>query len=427
MNTTSMKPAKNYPEMVCRFIGPFVFYFIAMTAGRAQSFADSVAAKYPFIQSSLNKIGNDSIGLHSFYEKLYQLETKNLKKISIVHIGDSHIQADFFSGLLRQQLQATFGNAGRGLIFPYKVARTNEPSGFQTSTNLTWETKRNIFISNPLPIGISGITIKTMDSAAFINLTVLDQAGLDYGFTKLTVFHEKGPQAFDLMLYNGSEITGFINSNLLIGGPFCSAVNFDKPQKSIRLKMYKRDTLQNFAQIYGLLLENETPGILYNATGVNGAECRHITASKYFFDQLTLLVPDLVIVSLGTNEAYARGFDAGRFQMQLDSLAKQVKRAQPEAVLLFTTPADSYRKKYKNPDMRIARNTIIQYCEVNHFPYWDLYAIMGGFGSMAKWKAKNLSAPDKVHFSRAGYELQGKLMYSAFINGYNNFKKRQHP
>jgi lysophospholipase L1-like esterase len=278
-----------------------------------------------------------------------------------------------------------------------------------------------------LPIGIGGITIKTMDSAAYINLTLQDQSGLDYGCTKMTLFHEKGPQAFDFMLYDGPDILGFINSNLLIGGPFSSTINFDKPQKRIRLKVYKRDSLQNFAQVYGLLLENEQPGILYNATGVNGAECRHCSASKYFFDQLSLLSPDLVIISLGTNEAYPRGFDADHFQVQLDSLAKQVKRANPEAALLFTTPADSYRKKYKNPDMKSARNTIIQYCETNHFAYWDLYAIMGGYGSMAKWKAKNLGAPDKVHFSRGGYELQGKLMYSALKNGYNNFKKRQHP
>jgi lysophospholipase L1-like esterase len=421
-----MKPAKNCHEMVRKSIGLFIFFSFCMAYGKAQTYADSIVAKYPFIKPSLNKIENDSVALHPFYEKLYQLEAKNQNKISILHIGDSHIQADFFSGMLRQQLQTVFGNAGRGLIFPYKVARTNEPSSFQTSTNVTWETKRNIFINNPLPIGIGGITIKTTDSAAFINLTVQDQGGLDYGFNKLTLFHEKGPLAFDLMVYNGAVITGFINSNLLIGGPFSSVVNTDKPQKSIRLKMYKRDTIQNAAQIYGILLENDKPGILYNATGVNGAECRHINASTYFFEQLALLLPDLVIISLGTNEAYPRGFDAGRFQMQLDSLAKQVIRARPEAALLFTTPADSYRKKYKNPDMKNARNTIVQYCEAHHYAYWDLYSIMGGYGAMAKWKAKNLGAPDKVHFSRGGYKLQGKLMFSALINGYNKFKKYQH-
>jgi hypothetical protein len=391
-----------------------------------QTLADSLAGKYQFLKPEKNKIENDSSGLAPFYEKLYQLENRNIKKVTIVHIGDSHIQADFFSGMLRQLLQTRFGNAGRGLVFPYKVARTNEPSSYQSSSNVSWETKRNIFLNNPLPIGISGITLKSMDSSAALSLTVYDQAGLDYGFNKLSIFHDKGVNAYDFMLYEGPDIVGFVNSNLLTGGDFVSTVQFDKPKKNITLKAYKRDSSQTYTQLYGLLLENEAPGILYNATGVNGAECRHCSASKYFFDQLAYLEPDLAIISLGTNEAFPRGFEQVRFVSQLDSLVKQLRRAKPEVPILFTCPADSYRKKYKNPDMKIARKSIVDYCMANNLAYWDLYEIMGGYGSMSKWKAKSLAAPDKVHFSRGGYELQGKLLNSALLDGYTYYKKRRH-
>ncbi len=396
--------------------------------GYGQTYADSVASKYKFIKPKKNRVENDSVGLERFYEHLYQLEIKSSKRVSIAHIGDSHIQADFFSGMLRQRFQIDFGNAGRGLIFPYKVARTNEPSSYQTSSNVSWESKRNIFLDNPLPIGIGGITIKTMDSSAAIKLSVFDQASLDYGFSKLSIFQDKGPNVYDFMVYEDENIIGFINSNLMMGGNFMSTVYFDKPRKNIILKAYKRDSLQTYAQIYGLLLENDQPGILYNTTGVNGAECRHCSASKYFFEQLSYLNPDLVIISMGTNEAFPRGFNRDRFYSQIDSLVMHIKRESPDVNILFTTPADSYRrKKYKNPDMQMARNTIVNYCMKNEFSYWDLYEVMGGFGSMAKWKIKGLAAPDKVHFSRAGYELQGKLLYSAIQDGYRSFKKRRHP
>lgn len=396
--------------------------------GYSQTYADSVAAKYKFIKPKKNRIENDSIGLEKFYQKLYQLETKSAKKVSIAHIGDSHIQADFFSGMLRQKLQTEFGNAGRGLIFPYKVARTNEPYSYQTSSNVTWETKRNIFLNNPLPIGIGGITIKTMDSSAAIKLNILDQSSLDYGFNKLSVFQDKGPGVYDFMVYEGEDIIGFVNSNLMMGGEFMSTVYFDKPRKNITLKAYKRDSLQTYMQVYGILLENDQPGILYNSTGVNGAECRHCNASVYFFEQLSSLYPDLVIISMGTNEAFPRGFDRGKFQTEIDSLVKNIQKRNPDATILFTTPADSYRrKKYKNPDMQKARNTIVDYCGRNGFAYWDLYEVMGGLGSMTKWKIAGLAAPDKIHFSRGGYELQGKLLYSALLDGYRSFKKRRHP
>jgi lysophospholipase L1-like esterase len=423
---TTITLAVKFNRLRTCILSLFIFFVLAHTNGFAQSLADSVFHRYSFIKPEKNSIGNEE-ALYPFYEKLYQLESKTLKNVKIVHIGDSHIQADFFSGMMRQQLQHRFGNAGRGLIFPYKVAHTNEPSSYQTSSNVTWETKRNIFINNPLPVGIGGITIKSLDSSASITLNVSDQGSLNYGFNKLTLFHQKGPEAYDFMLYDGSILIGFINSNLSTGGPFSSTVYFDKHEKNIRIKAYKRDSLQSYTQLYGLLLENDEPGILYHATGVNGAECRHCSASKYFFDQLSLLEPNLTIISLGTNEAFQRGFNKTRFLNQVDSLVKQVQRARPDMAILFTTPADSYRKKYKNPDMRIAKNALIEYCTDNHLAYWDLYEIMGGFGAMAKWKAKGLAAPDKVHFSRGGYELQGKLLYNAIENGYTIFKRNKHP
>lgn len=393
----------------------------------AQTFADSINVKYRFIKPQLNTIENDTIGLKDFYEKLYMLQMGKQERISVLHIGDSHIQADFFSGIVRQKMQQNFGNAGRGLVFPYRVARTNEPSSFESASNIKWESKRNIFPDLPLPIGIGGITLRTTDTSAFIRLNVYDQGGLQYEFNKMTLFQDKGPAAFDFIVSKtGNGILGFINSNLLNEGTFTSAIEFDRPQKNITIKAYQRDSAQTSAQLYGLLLENGQRGVLYNATGVNGAQCWHCTRSEYFFQQLPVLNPDLIIISYGTNEAYSKGFNKEKFYADVDSLVKEIRKVS-KASILFTTPADSYRKvKYKNSDMRHAKESIIQYCLNNNLAYWDLYEIMGGFGSMSKWKLAGLAAPDKVHFSRAGYEIQGKLLYQALIDGFNNYKKLRH-
>ena len=56
--------------------------------------------------------------------------------ISIVHLGDSHVQAGYFSEALRLALQERWGNAGRGLIAPLRICKTNEPAAYKkTSTN----------------------------------------------------------------------------------------------------------------------------------------------------------------------------------------------------------------------------------------------------------------------------------------------------
>ena len=67
---------------------------------------DSIAFDVPSVDSvdvvfSGNDIQN-ALALKTFYEKLYQLEQTNQGKINIVHIGDSHIQADLFTAKIRR-------------------------------------------------------------------------------------------------------------------------------------------------------------------------------------------------------------------------------------------------------------------------------------------------------------------------------------
>lgn len=389
---------------------------------------DSLSYKqFTFIKENLNKIENDSNSLHFFYKKLYELQETKKGRVDIVHIGDSHIQADLLSGAIRQKLQLKFGNAGRGLIFPYHVAKSNEPASYKTTSNTTWDSKRNVFYEKPLPIGISGFTIETTNSWAEINLTVKDQPGLGYSFTKFTLFQEKGLCNYDITICDEINCErGIFRSSDTSINSFVSQLKFDKPISQIILRNKDTDTLnQKTTRIYGMLLENDSSGILYNMIGVNGAEYRHYVKSKYFLEQLSYLNADLVLVSLGTNEAFSTGFDKVVFYRNIDTLITNIKLANPNASILLTTPADSFRKsrkgRVKNPDMQEARVTIINYCLQHNLPYWDLYEVMGGYGSMAKWFTAGLSAKDRVHFNGRGYQIQGNLFYQALMNGFEKY------
>src|ERR1051325_974299 len=137
---------------------------------------DSLLGKYHFINADASVLHNDNGTLDSFFEKLSKLSKDKKGKVSIVHIGDSHIQADYFSGRLRKDFQKDFGNAGRGLIFPYQVAKTNGPSDYRSTSKADWQAKRNVFPDQSLPIGISGITIQTNDSTADLSIRLKDRS-----------------------------------------------------------------------------------------------------------------------------------------------------------------------------------------------------------------------------------------------------------
>ncbi len=61
--------------------------------------------------------------------------------VSVVHIGDSHIQAEIGTSVTRDLLQLRFGNAGRGLVAPLRLSGTNQPHDYSFRSTRTWSAR----------------------------------------------------------------------------------------------------------------------------------------------------------------------------------------------------------------------------------------------------------------------------------------------
>ena len=384
---------------------------------------EEITRPYTFIRDTLNYLINDS-ALSGFYKKLDELQNGTRDKVVVVHIGDSHIQADYFSGMMREKLQRKFGNAGRGLIFPYRAAKTNEPRNYTTKTNITWEAKRNVFPKLQLPIGIGGITIRTFDETAYLDFTIQDADSLNYAFSKIKVFHYKAPDAFDLSVTDQSQTNlAYINSRITTPDFFTTEILLRDTTRSFQLHLIKSDSTQLQSMIYGVELENSQKGLVYNMVGVNGAMFAHYDSSVYFVDQLVSLNPDLIIISLGTNEAFTKYFNESEFAENISNVIAKIRISIPNANFLLTSPPDGYRyRKYKNAS--VAKAVVVQkyFCEHNNAAFWDFYHLMGGYGSIYKWYTKGLAQRDYLHLTKAGYELQGHLLFNALMESYNMTK-----
>ncbi len=160
------------------------------------------ARTYTLVNHDENVIQNAG-HLDDFFEKLIQLKSTGKGKVNIVHIGDSHIQADFLTSVVRKDLQQEFGNAGRGLVVPLRVAGTNEPLNLRTSSSSVWKSKRCIYVHQPLPIGVGGVTVSTTQPNARITICMSDPL-YDYSFNTITLFYQKDPQSFDFSIQDSS-------------------------------------------------------------------------------------------------------------------------------------------------------------------------------------------------------------------------------
>ena len=138
------------------------FLFVCLMNSSVFAQTDSLYVEVDTTQVviAVNEITNQK-ALHPIFEKIKKIQADKRGKINIVHLGDSHIQADFFSGKFRQNLQQNFGDGGRGFVFPYSLAKTNGPSDMRFSSNESWESQRNIYPDNGNPVGLSGFALFT--------------------------------------------------------------------------------------------------------------------------------------------------------------------------------------------------------------------------------------------------------------------------
>lgn len=386
-----------------------------------------VSPTYDFINSEANEIHN-SVVLAPFYEKLYQLKKLKTPTLSILQIGDSHVQADFISSTTRSLFQLEFGNAGRGLVFPGRVGRTNESPSVYSSSSGNWEAKRIIYTNQPVPIGIGAMTLQTKESGISLNLKTKSNDSLSYAFNEITFLYQKDFTSYNLIIKDS------VGQPIAYAGSYThEATNVSRIQlpyltHQLEFQTFQATALQNQFTLYGLILENGKPGIFYHATGGNGAKVKHYVEAQYFSKQTKELSPDLIIISLGTNEAIEHPYIDPKFSKHLDKFINQLREQNPFALFLLTTPLDFYKKKTRrNPGVEVIREQLLDYANQHNIAYWDSYLTGGGKHSADVWKKNNLLQNDGIHFTKAGYQLQGKLLFEAFIKGYNEYVLYRYP
>lgn len=402
----------------CIFPLFFIFAHFSVYAQEIPVTDKTISKSYPFINAANNRIVNGK-GLNPFFQKLLGLKKENKGVLSIVHIGDSHIQADYFTEIIRTGLQQFFGNAGRGLVFPFQLAQSNAPPDINSSSNTPWEYNRLAHPEIPIASGISGYCIRTNFSGAAIDIGLKpDLKYTPQTFDRLKLFL-KIDSTVSWILQAANNNPPFLIRKEESDTAVFKEVVLDQSTDSFTLSSLPSDSLKEF---YGVSLERSDPGIIYHTIGVNGATYNSYNSAPLFWKQLPALKADLYIISLGTNEAQKTGLDRATFLQQMDIFFANLKLISPDAAVLITTPADDFYKRHRpNAFLKQINSGITSYSTVHNLPLWDMYRITGGHGSSYKWLKRGLMNKDRVHFTNEGYRIQGALFFNALSKEYNLF------
>lgn len=363
-----------------------------------------------------NQLLNDTC-LYPFFDLL---EAEDKDEISVLHLGDSHLQAGFFPGTVAAKLQEAFGDAGRGFVFPYTVAGTNGPDDYRWQSSSRWQAARVVERTNWYT-GPGGIVLYSQQPLPELNFSFRG-AGQTVSTASL--------------LYEGGELPGINAKPIPMGeGRVLQQAEMKLPEGATSFNL--RWSGLPDTRFYGAVVKNGEPGILYNTIGINGAMFSNYNNSDGALRlQCQWLDPKLVIISLGTNEAFGYMTPA-QFRNEMDKMVVAIRRYSPDAVLLLTTPPNGmgkairtpYRKKvngkYKtyyrskfrtNTHVAVIRNEIVDYCKESGLACWDFYNIMKGDARFNRgWGS------DHLHFNATGYNMQGAMLYEALDRSYKKY------
>lgn len=376
--------------------------------------------EYTFLNHSANHIELNGADWQGVIDKFAHLGLSDAGNVSIVHIGDSHIQADGNTGRVRLNLQKEYGNAGRGLMAPLRIAGTNQPIDYSMALSGGASTATLLKTPWHVKMGFTGVAVKA--AAANPVFKISDKTP----FNRLIIYANE-PVKIQNVTADGAPLQ-FTATQTDNG----AVINLAKHTSAASVTING-----NQAVVYGFdARDTDTPGVLYHAIGNNGATYATYSKIGNFGNEMAALTPDVVIVSLGSNEAFGNVSDA-TFYNEIDALVKDIHNANPDALIMLTTPSECQRSVYTkayttkgkgkkkrrtattkrtyqtNTNIERLRNVILRYGKENNIATYDFYAVAGGKGASGQWLQHGLLSADRIHRTWNGYYLEGNLFYNA--------------
>jgi len=332
------------------------------------------------------------------------------RPLTIVHFGDSHVQAGLFSRTVKTLLANEFQSeyVSLGMVFPYSVMGSNNPVEYTSYHTGRWEYQKINGAKAPIDAGIFGAAVRTTDSLATLSFKVRPNGHFKTQVNRVGVFYQSYSSYFTPILFEPQNVKPIFHGNY---------VEFELESDVDSVVIGFRAKNDSECIVYGVNLWNTKSQFSLSSVGLNGATVHGFSFAKQLLSNYQSVKPHVVVVSLGTNDAYSNIFDSLKFSLDLDNLIGTIKSASPSSLIVITTPNDHLiNRNSTNIRVQVASNVIKEISTKHQLPLWDFYSLMGGKGSIQGWIRHGLAAPDGVHLSARGYKLQGELFYLALHN-----------
>jgi hypothetical protein len=388
-----------------------------------------------------------STTLDAFFKALGLLKKNNSKQVTILHLGDTHIAADRFSGDLREEFQNRFGNAGRGMLMPglYMARGIRFEQGGKWQTSLSTEGAEG-------PYSLTGAKLATTGGDAWLRLTTTDRP---FAWCEVTFGAGRG----------GGTV--FVGAD---GDLHPITTNESQNWKTIHVSKEGRELLvkpkgDGPVTVHSIVVGNDGPGIRYVSLGLPGATAD--TPLLWDEQQLTVdlkrLSPDLIILSYGTAESLNDNLNIADYGTHVATTLAHLKQIAPNASFLVIGPPDIARRPsfaagfgrmsdvcralgakerlqyatwMRQRDSRLAywhpplnleavRTTLRRTAAENQAFFWDWSKSMGGTCGIHAWVHSDppLAAANHLYLNEEGSKRSAKMLFRELMTAFDAFER----
>lgn len=335
------------------------------------------------------------------------LEETNHRAVRVVHYGDSQIEEDRITATIRRQLQSLYGGGGPGLLPLQQTIPTRTIKQW-----LTIDEERLTSKNGPKRYLVYGPKYQQRDTSAYgpMGQVALMDTTLRKGSDHIVMHIE--PYGKKTSANYFSQVRLFKTDSIEVNARSGHILTLPDSTSECTLELVGQ------GEVYGVSLETPTGVIVDNIPmrGGSGNVFTNMSAqqlSQFFRETNT----KLIILQFGGNVMpWAETPERVRgYAYSMRRQIRYLRACAPEASILFVGPSDmttvveGEKTSYEMlplMDEQLARMALSE-----GIAYWSLYKAMGGWNSMIEWHEKGLAASDGVHFTQAGANKAGNMLW----------------
>ena len=371
--------------------------------------------------------------LATFFEKLFQLETKKEGNVRIAYFGDSMTDGDLIVKDFRTYLQEKFGGQGVGFVnITSESASSRSSITHEFSGN--WKTQSYLKVKRPSnSFGVNGHVFYANDTSnvAWVKYKA-NKTRFASELPRPTLFYGSSSNKEGKVFYmSGADtIVKKLTPNKLVNTIALSEGNL----KSIKVNFKKADSIPiygfNFDDGKGVHVDN------FSNRGNSGLPIGSfdVATMRAFHSKLDY---DLIVLQYGANVLNYGSLNYGWYEKRMTKVVAHLKECFPGVSILIVSTADKstkYDLEMKTDSAVVPLNTAQKrYAIKSESSFVNMYTLMGGDGSMIQWVEQEPARANKdyTHFNHRGAKQAANLIFTQLNQGYEMYKdlrkKRKNP